>query len=132
MIVLDEQLLGRNIEREIGRWYPGSVRFVTDLRPHSVIKDDAIPALLRRENQPTFLTINETDFWRRIAADDRYCVVCFAIPDSRAGEIPQALRSLLGRPEFAVKARRMGMVIRVADNEIAYYASDQQQIIRIT
>jgi hypothetical protein len=47
MIVLDEQLLGRSVEREIKRWYRGSVVFVTELRPGTVIKDEAIPGLLR-------------------------------------------------------------------------------------
>jgi len=55
MIVLDEQLLGRGLKREIAQWYPGNVRFVIDLRPRSVIKDDAIPGLLRQQNQPTFV-----------------------------------------------------------------------------
>jgi hypothetical protein len=45
MIVLDEQLLGRNLEREIAKWYRGSVQFIIDLRLHTVIKDDAIPEL---------------------------------------------------------------------------------------
>jgi hypothetical protein len=48
MIVLDEQLLGRGLERDIAQWYRGTVRFITDLRPHTIIKDEAIPALLRR------------------------------------------------------------------------------------
>jgi hypothetical protein len=39
MLVLDEQLLGRNLEAALGRWYRGPVRFITDLRPGSVIKD---------------------------------------------------------------------------------------------
>ncbi|HLK55885.1 MAG TPA: hypothetical protein VKU00_04960 [Chthonomonadaceae bacterium] len=58
MIVLDEQLLGRGLETAIARWYPGTVRFITDLRPGTVIKDDAILMLLSREAEPTFLTIN--------------------------------------------------------------------------
>lgn len=67
MIVLDEQLLGRNIEEQIARWYQGAICFITDLRPNTVIKDDAIPKLLQQENQPTFVTINEQDFWRKTA-----------------------------------------------------------------
>ena len=39
MIVLDEQLLGRNIELEIAKWYRGAVKFIIDLRPDTVIKD---------------------------------------------------------------------------------------------
>jgi len=66
MIVLDEQLLGRNIEQELAKWYRGRVVFVTELRPDSIIKDEAIPELLRRQNRPTFVTINERDFWRKI------------------------------------------------------------------
>jgi len=48
MIVLDEQLLGRRIELDIARWSRGAVRFIMDLRPNTVIKDDAIPACLRQ------------------------------------------------------------------------------------
>ncbi|MBI4639564.1 MAG: hypothetical protein HY731_02655 [Candidatus Tectomicrobia bacterium] len=132
MIVLDEQLLGRNIELEIAKWYRGAVRFIIDLRPNSVIKDEAIPELLRRQNRPTFVTINEKDFWRRIAIDHRYCVVCFALSDSRVSKIPQSLRSLLHRPEFRTKATRMGKVIRVADKEMSYYTFDAREVKAIT
>ena len=78
MIVLDEQLLGRDIERDIAKWYRGTVRYILDLRPNSVIKDDAIPDLLRQQPQPTFVTINEQDFWRKIGADPTilHCVLC--------------------------------------------------------
>jgi hypothetical protein len=83
MVVLDEQLLGRGIERDIARWYRGAVQFIIDMRPNTVIKDDAIPVLLRQQSQPTFVTINERDFWRKVPGDYRYCIVCFALPDSR-------------------------------------------------
>lgn len=86
MIVLDEQLLGRDIEMEIAKWYRGAVKFISDLRPHTVIKDDAIPELLRLLRQPVFVTINETDFWRKVVIDKRYCIVCFVMPDSRVRE----------------------------------------------
>jgi len=64
MIVLDEQLLGRDVEGQIAQWYR-AVCFITDLRPNTVIKDDVIPKLLQQERQPTFVTINEQDFWRK-------------------------------------------------------------------
>ena len=127
MIVLDEQLLGRDLEQDIARWYRGPVRFVIDLRPHSVIKDEAIPDLLRSQSRPTFVTINERDFWRRVAADERYCIVCFPWPDSRVREIPPVLRLLLRRPEFRTKAQRMGKVLRVTTEEILYYTVDDRQ-----
>jgi hypothetical protein len=118
--------LGLNLELEISRWYRGAVHFITDLRPDSIIKDDAIPGLLRRQPQPTFVTINDRDFWRKVPPDSRYCVVCFALPDSRAVEISELLRALFRRPELRTKAKRMGRVVRVAGREISYYTSGEQ------
>ncbi|MDZ7292907.1 MAG: hypothetical protein ONB44_22365 [candidate division KSB1 bacterium] len=132
MIVLDEQLLGRNLEREIAKWYRGRVLFITDLRPNSVIKDDAIPELLHRQTQPTFVTINERDFWHKVVVDNRYCVICFAWPDSRVREIPPSLRFLLRRLEFNTKAKRMGKVIRVADEKTTYYTFTDRQVRTLT
>jgi hypothetical protein len=42
------------------------VLFITDLRPGTVIKDDAIPLLLRQQYQATFVSINETDFRQKV------------------------------------------------------------------
>ncbi len=128
MIVLDEQLLGRGLERDIAQWYRGTVQFVTDLRPHTIIKDEAIPVLLRRQAQPTFVTINERDFWRKVATDQRYCIVCFVLSDARVREIPLALRALLRRPELRTKAQRMGKIIRVTNNDLSYYTFSDRQV----
>lgn len=65
MLVLDEQLLGRDLKTALTSWYRGPVLFITDLRPGSIIKVDAIPALLRQQRQATFLPINESAFWRK-------------------------------------------------------------------
>lgn len=43
MIVLDEQLLGRDSDVTIKEWYRGKVEFINDLRPSTTVKDDAIP-----------------------------------------------------------------------------------------
>lgn len=131
MIVLDEQLLGRNLHTEIARWYPGAIIYVPALRPNTVIKDDALPALLREQNQPTFVTINETDFWQRIPASANYCVVCFALTDARVREIPQRLRLLLEHPEFKTKAARMGKIVRVAEREIVFYSIQERTLTRL-
>jgi len=131
MIVLDEQLLGRHLEREIRQWYRGTVRFIIELRPNTVIRDEAIPALLRQQNQPTFVTINEKDFWRKVAIDDHYGVVCFAWPDSRVRDIPRALRVLFRHPQCKTKAKRMGKVIRVGHQEISYYTYSDHEVQRL-
>lgn len=128
MIVLDEQLLGRDLEIEIAHWYRGAVCFITDLRPNIVIKDEAIPRLLQQQSQPTFVTINEKDFWRRVAINARFCVVCFILPDSRVHEIPSRLRSLFHHPAFKTKGERMGKVVRVGDEGISYYAFDERRV----
>ena len=122
MIVLDEQLLGRHLEREIAKWYHGGVCFITELRPHTVIKDDAIPGLLQQQNQPTFVTINVQDFWRKVEITRRFCVVCFDLPDWRAAEIPAALRRLFQHPGFRIKKERMGKVVRISDRAISFYS----------
>jgi len=57
MIVLDEELQGLGLEEAIAHWYRGAVLVVKQLRPDTVIKDDVIPTLLRRAEQPTFVTI---------------------------------------------------------------------------
>lgn len=128
MIVLDEELLGRNLETAIARWYKGTVCFVTDLRPQSVIKDDAIPKLLQQENQATFITINERDFWRKVAINHGFCVICFTLSDAKADEIPLLLRSLFRHPLFSTKNNRMGKVIRVSVQEISFYAFDDREV----
>jgi hypothetical protein len=93
-----------------------------------VIKDDVIPILLHRQHQATFLTLNETDFWRKVAIDDRFCVVCFTLPDSRVREIPNLLRAVLRLPAFRTKTRRMGKVLRVTPTAISYYTNRDRQV----
>jgi hypothetical protein len=128
MIVLDEQLLGRHLEVEIAKWYRGRVWFIHKLRPHTVVKDDAIPDILRQHSQPTFVTINDKDFWRKVAITPHFCVICFTFPDARVGEIPPLLRSLLQYAAFKTKAKRMGKVIRVSEQEVSYYTVEEREV----
>jgi hypothetical protein len=126
VIVLDEQLLGRNLEQSIGRWYPGAVKFITELREGTVIKDDAIPGILRAEHDATFVTINESDFWEVVDITSDFCIVCVAVPDSQVSLLPELLRKVLSHPRFTKKASRMGCVIRVSVNTFSYYTSSQR------
>lgn len=121
MLVLDEQLLGRDLDTALARWYRGPVVYITDLRPGTVIKDDAIPVVLRQQQQATFLTINETDFWQRVAIDSQFCIMCFALPDSQANRIPTLLREAFRTPFLRTKARRMGHVVRITQTTISFY-----------
>ena len=99
MIVLDEQLLGRGLEIAIARWSPGSV---------------------------VFITINETDFWQRVAITEHFCVICFALTDAQAGQITVALQRLLRHKRFRNKSLRCGMVIRVTAVGIQFYTTEDR------
>ena len=132
MIVLDEQLKNAGVKEQIAKWYRGAVVNITSLRPDTVIKDDAIPLLLRQSSAPTFVTINTTDFWQRIAESRNYCVTCFLLTDDRVGEIPNLLRRLFRLSEFKTKQVRLGKVIRISHRQIQYYEISSNQIYTLT
>jgi hypothetical protein len=125
MIVVDENLHSRSIMAMISAWYKGQIVSIASLRPGSVIKDDAIPALLLTVRQPTFITINDSDFWLKIAAHPAYCVVTAPLPKERIRELPGLLRLSLQQPEFWTKALRMGKVLRLTDSQITFYEADR-------
>ena len=128
MIVLDEQLQGLGLEDAIARWYRGAVFIVKKLRPGMVIKDDAIPTLLRQLKQPTFVTIDYLDFWRRVPADNTYCIVCLDLPTEQVEKIPARLRQLFRLPEFKTKRTRMGKVVLVRERRLQYYGSHEKLV----
>jgi len=61
MIVFDENVHQRSSMDAVAAWYRGRVISVTVLRPGTIIKDEAIPTLLRRVLRPTFVTTNAVD-----------------------------------------------------------------------
>ncbi len=128
MIVLDEQLQGLGLEDAIARWYRGAVFVVKKLRPGMVIKDDVIPALLRQLKQPTFVTIDYLDFWRRVPADSAYCIVCLELPTEQVEKIPARLRQLFRLPEFKTKRARMGKVVLVRERRLQYYSPHEKLV----
>jgi hypothetical protein len=94
-----------------------------------VIKDEAIPGLLAQQNQPTFVTINTTDFWQRVAASEKFCLVCFALTSSEITRIPSLLRRLLRHTDFETKAKRTGNVVRItAQGSAAFYSTENSVV----
>lgn len=126
MIVVDENLHDQRIMEAISTWYPGQVVSVVTLRPGTVIKDEAIPALLLKAVQPTFVTINVTDFWRKVRPHSEYCIIAVALPKERARAVPDLLRRFFRLPAFETKALRMGKIIHLAPHRIKYYESDRR------
>jgi len=118
MIVLDEQLLSYGVQASIARWYRGAVTDITQLRPDTVILDEAIPMLLRAISRPTFVTSNVSDFWRRLAPDPRFCIVCCAVPHTRAEEVPDLLRRVLALEPFRTRDHRLGKIVRVSRQHV--------------
>lgn len=128
MIVLDEQLKNAGLEEQISQWYQGRVVNITALRPGTVIKDDAIPLLLRQAQDSIFITINVTDFWRRVAPDRHFCVICFPLSDDRAGEIPALLRRFFRLSQFRSKQARRGTVLRLTQAQVQFYQAGDNQV----
>jgi hypothetical protein len=121
MIVLDENIHSRQILTSIAEWYRGQVVSVAQLRPGSVIRDEAIPTLLQHLNKPTFVTTNADDFWQIVQPHSAYCIVCVSVPKERNGEVPTLVRRLFALPEFSTKALRMGKIVRSSAAGVSYY-----------
>ncbi len=126
MIVLDENLKDNRIRIAIAQWYQGQALFIRDLRPNTIIKDEAIPSLLQRVNEPTFVTINVSDFWIQTTPSSHFCIIAFEIPKERSLEIPRLLRDILQLETFKTKAARMGKVIHWTPTRIEYYEANRR------
>jgi len=128
MIVLDENLVHLRPDTVIAKWYPGRVCYITELRSKTVIKDEAMPTLLLQAKAPTFVTTNVIDFWKKIAAHRRYCILCLPLPNERLFELPKLLQSLFRLSVFKTKNSRMGRVARINRAQIQYYAVGSSEI----
>jgi len=131
MIVFDENIFDYDVIDDLNRWYKGKVVSIKHLRLRTLVKDDSIPTLLRTVKQPTFLTTNISDFWRKMPAHHAYCMICFDLPNERIDEIPRLLRGVLRFAEFKTKAARMGKIIQVRHNHIDYYAVGSKQVFTL-
>ena len=116
MIVLDEHLDDPEIRQAIERWYPGKVINIKEARRKTRILDPATPSLLQRLKDPTFVTINWSDFWKKAHPHLAFCIICLKLPLNRVLETPQALRDVLRK--FPTKRQRMGKILLVGRSEI--------------
>ena len=125
MIVLDEQLDPILIEPIKAR-HSGKVAFINDLRLKSVVKDDAIAQLLTKtNNNPAFITIKVKDFWNKNSISQKFCVVCFRVPDSKIRIISTLLKALFRIPGFKTKKQRAGHVFRIdQDGTCLFYSQN--------
>ncbi len=73
------------------------------------MKDDELIALLRELNRPTFFTL-DNDFYDRRLRHKRYCLVYLDVVED---EIAEFVYRVLHHRHFNTRAKRMGCVIRV-------------------
>jgi hypothetical protein len=131
MIVLDEQLLSYGLRQQVAQWYRGAVIAITQLRPETVIRDEAIPMLLRAARRPTCVTINVADFWQRVPPEPRFCMVCVAVPHTRALEVSVLVRRLFALTPFRTQAQRLGKMVRVSRRQVQYYTTADRTLHRL-
>ena len=126
MIIVDENMDDDWVIDAIVSWYAGQVTSITALRPNSVIKDEAIPTLLLRAHEPTFVTLNVFDFWKRVAVHQGYGIITLNWQQPRVFDALPFLRRCLRLPAFRTKAARMGKIVRLTPTRIEYYESDKR------
>lgn len=128
-IVLDDQLFDLEVLIPVARWT--TVQRLRDLRLGEVIKDERVPVILRQQNLPTFITIDD-GFWDKRLRDTAYCILFFPLSNTEQGKIPDLLRPLLRLPEFKTRASRMGKVAKVAQSGIHYWQLGIEQLVRLS
>jgi hypothetical protein len=126
VIFLDEAIHGPTIVRPIAIWYTGQVVSLNSLRLGTLVKDEAVPMLLRTVSRPTFVTLNVDDFWHKIPPDPHYSIICFELTAKEVLKLPDILRTIFQMPEFKTKAARMGKIVRVYATRIDFYGGNRE------
>jgi hypothetical protein len=117
-IVLDEHLGDSEVLESLRRWI--SAVKIIDLVPDETLKDDRLLQFLRRQKQPTFVTL-DAGFFHKNLCDRRYCLIYCVVLHQQQNSIPGLLRQLFRLPEFKTKAVRMGSVVRVSGDQVEFW-----------
>jgi hypothetical protein len=123
-LVLDEHLSREEVLEPLRPWR--SVQKIEDLAPHETLKDDRILQILRRQKQPTLITLDGGFFLRRYC-DPRYCLLYFVIPRQQQARLPGLLRQMFRLPAFKTKAARMGKVVRISSERIEFWQIGEEK-----
>ena len=117
-LVLDEHLGRTEVLAPLQKWITATK--IEDLAGDEILKDDRILQLLCQRKHPTFVTLDD-DFFHRRLCDRRYCLIYCVVPRQQQHRIPVMLRRVFRLPEFSTKAARMGKVIRVHEQDIDFW-----------
>ena len=128
-LVLDEHLSREEVLEPLRSWR--SIQKIEDLTPNETLKDDRILQSSRRQQQPTFVTL-DGGFFLRKHRDPRYRLLYFVIPRQQQAHLPGLLRRLFRLPAFKTKAARMGKVVRISNEQIEFWrvGEEKKQILR--
>jgi hypothetical protein len=127
-IVLDDQLDVQIILPALDPWIT-AVR-LQSLRPGEQVLDDRVPEILRTLKTPTFGTIDQ-GFWNRRLCHSAYCILFFELRTEEQDRIPAQLRNLLRLPEFRRRAARMGKVARVDGAAVQYWEAGKKHTLAL-
>ena len=87
------------------------------------MKDDEIIPLLHHLDRPSFFTLDE-GFYRRRLCHGGYCLVYLDVEEEMVAEYT---RRLLRHPALNSKAKRMGLVIRVLPTGLTFWRIQVEQ-----
>lgn len=118
LFVLDDHLARVAVRERVLRW--ATARYVRDLRPGEVVKDDRILDILRTLRTPTFVIVDRW-FWNRDHRNPGYCLVFLALRGREHTRAPELLRRLLRLPEFRTRAARMGTVVHLGEEHVRWW-----------
>jgi hypothetical protein len=90
------------------------------------MKDDEIIPLLHELDRPTFVTLDD-DFYDRRLCHAGYCLVHLDIDDELTAEF---VRRLLRHRELNTKAKRMGCVVRASSTGIAAWRIRRERLMQ--
>ena len=126
---LDDQLDVQIILTALEAWI-SAVRLQT-LRPGEHILNDRVPEILLTVKTPTFITIDQ-GFWSRRLCQPGYGILYFELTTAEQGQLPGLLRRLFRQPEFRTRSARMGKVARVRGEAVTYWEAGEKKRLSLS
>jgi hypothetical protein len=115
MNIVDENIPSGELSRLRNKRIPFR-KIGQDLGRKGIDDEDIIP-LLHSLDRPTFFTLDE-DFYDRRLCHERYCLIHLDIDEELAAFF---IQRILRHRALNTKAKRMGLVIRAMPNELAVW-----------
>jgi hypothetical protein len=123
-LILDDQADALTLVPKLSKWT--TVQRLQELRPREHILDDRVPEILLTLSSPTFVTIDD-DFWDRRLCNPGYSILFFPLQNKEQKWIPGMLRALFRHKGFATRAERMGKIARVSRKNVVYWEFQQPE-----